>query len=651
MEKEINEKERTNQLKIQLQQKLKNVKSILGKLKSQLSTNLSKQNENIKKSNKSFVEKFKNKYNVCLKNNIELKANENQSEMYLNIQNMKLMKKLKDIETFNKNLSDTIIYSMENYNFFLLDKLPYYKESSSYFLFNHEEKLSNANVFSKLSQKQINEIYEKIKNKNLCHFINGKHLREINICFPTDNFIKDKFLLDSNSFYKKKVELDNLNDEQFKEFFNKDYNVKSNYKRNNEQIIFKKCELRKIDISLIPINIKHLSFYKSILSYSIFKRVQFTNLISLNLDNNKLDSENFEKILKILLCNGNQMSQYLKELSAKNNGITRIIKLQNLKKIKNKFDSLEILNLANNSISEFHVKLLNLFPNIKLIDLSNNILNHQYKCQELLDNCKGIVLLAKNIGVMQNPMNKNYLDYFLTKINEKDSYQFSSFNLDSLLYKRNVNDFIKKDISNIKYNMKITELNFSSCNLNDENAMKLIKNCSNINSNITKINLSLNLITENIFNLLVNEDIYILLNKLSELDLSYNQIKFIQLGNFNHNWKIYENPLTKFIYYFPTLELLILKGTPIEEKFNEYIKKEVIIYMELVKKNIKGTLEKDLFEYRDIFEKKYFKINPKFHLKINDLITNKYIKRIKQVNTYDFNNLIFDNVREETKDK
>ena len=651
MENEINEKERTNQLKIQLQQKLKNVKSILGKLKSQLSTNLSKQNENIKKSNKSFVEKFKNKYNVCLKNNIELKANENQSEMYLNIQNMKLMKKLKDIETFNKNLSDTIIYSMENYNFFLLDKLPYYKESSSYFLFNHEEKLSNANVFSKLSQKQINEIYEKIKNKNLCHFINGKHLREINICFPTDNFIKDKFLLDSNSFYKKKVELDNLNDEQFKEFFNKDYNVKSNYKRNNEQIIFKKCELRKIDISLIPINIKHLSFYKSILSYSIFKRVQFTNLISLNLDNNKLDSENFEKILKILLCNGNQMSQYLKELSAKNNGITRIIKLQNLKKIKNKFDSLEILNLANNSISEFHVKLLNLFPNIKLIDLSNNILNHQYKCQELLDNCKGIVLLAKNISVMQNPMNKNYLDYFLTKINEKDSYQFSSFNLDSLLYKRNVNDFIKKDISNIKYNMKITELNFSSCNLNDENAMKLIKNCSNINSNITKINLSLNLITENIFNLLVNEDIYILLNKLSELDLSYNQIKFIQLGNFNHNWKIYENPLTKFIYYFPTLELLILKGTPIEEKFNEYIKKEVIIYMELVKKNIKGTLEKDLFEYRDIFEKKYFKINPKFHLKINDLITNKYIKRIKQVNTYDFNNLIFDNVREETKDK
>lgn len=651
MENEINEKERTNQLKIQLQQKLKNVKSILGKLKSQLSTNLSKQNENIKKSNKSFVEKFKNKYNVCLKNNIELKANENQSEMYLNIQNMKLMKKLKDIETFNKNLSDTIIYSMENYNSFLLDKLPYYKESSSYFLFNHEEKLSNANVFSKLSQKQINEIYEKIKNKNLCHFINGKHLREINICFPTDNFIKDKFLLDSNSFYKKKVELDNLNDEQFKEFFNKDYNVKSNYKRNNEQIIFEKCELRKIDISLIPINIKHLSFYKSILSYSIFKRVQFTNLISLNLDNNKLDSENFEKILKILLCNGNQMSQYLKELSAKNNGITRIIKLQNLKKIKNKFDSLEILNLANNSISEFHVKLLNLFPNIKLIDLSNNILNHQYKCQELLDNCKGIVLLAKNIGVMQNPMNKNYLDYFLTKINEKDSYQFSSFNLDSLLYKRNVNDFIKKDISNIKYNMKITELNFSSCNLNDENAMKLIKNCSNINSNITKINLSLNLITENIFNLLVNEDIYILLNKLSELDLSYNQIKFIQLGNFNHNWKIYENPLTKFIYYFPTLELLILKGTPIEEKFNEYIKKEVIIYMELVKKNIKGTLEKDLFEYRDIFEKKYFKINPKFHLKINDLITNKYIKRIKQVNTYDFNNLIFDNVREETKDK
>ena len=650
MENEINEKEKTNQLKIQLQQKLKNVQSILGKLKSQLSSNLSKQNENIQKSNKSFVEKFKNKYNDCLKNNVELKTKEQQSEMYLNTQNMKLIKKLKDIETFNKNLSDTIIYSMENYNSFLLDKLPYYKESSSYFLFNHEEKLSDVNIFSKLNQKQINEIYEKIKNKNLCHFINGKHLREINIGFPTDNFIENKFLLDSNSFYKLKVELDNLNDEHFKEYFNKDFNVKSFNKRKNEQITFKKCELKKIDISLIPNNIKHLNFFRSILSYSIFKRSQFTNLISLHLDNNKLDSGNFEKILKILLSNGRQMSRHLKVLSAKNNVITRIIKLEDLKKIKNKFNSLEILNLANNNISEFHIKLLKLFPNIKLIDLSNNKLNHQYKCKELLDNCKGIVLLAKNIGVMQKSMNDYYLDYYLKKINEKDSYQLS-FNLDSLLYKRNVNVIVNKDISNIKYNIKITELNFSSCNLNDENAMKLIKNCSNINSNITKINLSLNLLTENIFNLLVNEDIYILLNKLSELDLSFNSIKFIQMTNYYPDWKIFENPLTKFIYYFPTLELLILKGTPIEEKLNEYIKKEVIIYMELILKNIKGKLEKDLFEFRDIFEKKYFKVNPKFRLKINDLITNKYVKRIKQVNTYDFNNLIFDNVREEAKDK
>ena len=650
MENEINEKEKTNQLKIQLQQKLKNVQSILGKLKSQLSNNLSKQNENIQKSNKSFVEKFKNKYNDCLKNNVELKTKEQQSEMYLNTQNMKLIKKLKDIEIFNKNLSDTIIYSMENYNSFLLDKLPYYKESSSYFLFNHEEKLSDVNIFSKLNQKQINEIYEKIKNKNLCHFINGKHLREINIGFPTDNFIENKFLLDSNSFYKLKVELDNLNDEHFKEYFNKDFNVKSFNKRKNEQITFKKCELKKIDISLIPNNIKHLNFFRSILSYSILKRSQFTNLISLSLDNNKLDSGNFEKILKILLSNGSQMSRHLKVLSAKNNVITRIIKLEDLKKIKNKFNSLEILNLANNNISEFHIKLLKLFPNIKLIDLSNNKLNHQYKCKELLDNCKGIVLLAKNIGVMQKSMNDYYLDYYLKKINEKDSYQLS-FNLDSLLYKRNVNDIVNKDISNIKYNIKITELNFSSCNLNDENAMKLIKNCSNINSNITKINLSLNLLTENIFNLLVNEDIYILLNKLSELDLSFNSIKFIQMTNYYPDWKIFENPLTKFIYYFPTLELLILKGTPIEEKLNEYIKKEVIIYMELILKNIKGKLEKDLFEFRDIFEKKYFKVNPKFRLKINDLITNKYVKRIKQVNTYDFNNLIFDNVREEAKDK
>lgn len=649
MEDEINEKEKTNQLKIQLQQKLKNVKAILGKMKSQLSSNLTKQNESIKKSNKSYMEKFKNKYKGCLKNNKELKSKEKQSEMFVNMQNMKLAKKLKEIETFNKNLSDTIMNSMENYNAFLLDKLPYYKESSSYFLFNQEQNLAGTNIFLKLNYKNINEICKKI-SKNLCNFINGKYPREINISFPTENFIEDKCLLDSNFRYKLKVELNNLNDEYYKEYFNNNFNIKSIHKRKNEQITFNNCELRKIDISLIPVNVKHLNIFKSILSYSIFQRIHFTNLVSLNLDNNELDSENFEKIFKILLNNGNQISKNLKLLSAKNNYITRIIKLKDLKTIKNKFISLEIINLSNNRISEFHAKLLSLFPNIKLIDLSDNLLNQQYKCKEIIDNCKGIVLLAKNIGVMPMQMNKDYLNYYLKKINEKDSLQLS-INFDSLLFKRNVDNILNNDISNIKYNINIIELNFSSCNLNNEKATKLIKNCSNVNSNITKINLSLNSITENIFNLFISEDIYVLLNKLSEFDLSFNSINFIGLKKYNNNWKIYENPLTKFIYYFPSLELLILKGTPIEEKLNEYIKKEVIIYMELVLKKIKGKLEKDLFEYRDIFEKKYLKINPNFHLKINDLITNKYVKRVKAVTTYDFNNLIFDNVREETKEK
>ena len=251
---------------------------------------------------------------------------------------------------------------------------------------------------------------------------------------------------------------------------------------------------------------------------------------------------------------------------------------------------------------------------------------------------------------MQISENDSYLDYYIKKLNNNE-YPIQSFNLDSLLFKRNIDKFLKNDFSLIKKNFNILELNFSSCNLNDQNSIKLISNCSILNSNISKINLSLNLITENIYDLLINNNINKLLYKLTELDLSYNSIKIIKLKKYNKNWQAHENLLTKFISHFPQLELLILKGTPCEDKFNEYVKKEVTAYMEKVKKGkisdkSKNEL-KELTEIRDIFEKKYLQVNPNFHLKINDFITIKYVKRMKQVDYIDLNNIIFDNVRPE----
>ena len=102
------------------------------------------------------------------------------------------------------------------------------------------------------------------------------------------------------------------------------------------------------------------------------------------------------------------------------------------------------------------------------------------------------------------------------------------------------------------------------------------------------------------------------------------------------------------------MNLLILKGTPLEESINNYIKKEVTIYFEIEKqKKQNRKLDNNEYEIEDIFKQKCMNINNDFHLVINDLITLKYIskKRLQQAQKlYILDNLIIENERPEEKD-
>ena len=72
-----------------------------------------------------------------------------------------------------------------------------------------------------------------------------------------------------------------------------------------------------------------------------------------------------------------------------------------------------------------------------------------------------------------------------------------------------------------------------------------------------------------------------------------------------------------------------MKGTPFENKFNEYVKKEVNIYYEKERHMKVNPLTGELLEIKEIIEKRFLEINPDFYLKINYLLSSKYLKRVK----------------------
>ena len=356
----INEKNSSKELKLKLQKKLDEVKSKISKLKIDLCYNIDSQGKNISLGYDKYIKNLKNgSYTYINEKGKKIKNKE-----FLFFEHSKFINKLKEIENFNKNLIDIIITSLENYNNFLLDKLPYYKESSTLYMINQSEKLANNHIFNKLNKKQINQIINEIKNKNIINLIKSKYQLNILIT-PSNNIIEEKSLLESITQYdNNKIELNDLKDEDFRLLFNKESYYEKNELKQNE-LIFQKCEFKNIYISEIPFDLINLKIINSKISSSIFDKIQFNNLISLILDDCKLDSDIFENIFKIFLKKNNEScNNSLKILSAKNNLISRIIKKEEIKKLNNKFTSLEIFNLANNNINDVNNSILEFIPNL-----------------------------------------------------------------------------------------------------------------------------------------------------------------------------------------------------------------------------------------------------------------------------------------------
>ena len=641
-------KETLEELKLKLKKKLSSVKSELKTLNSKLSNNITTQSSKIKKEYLNYIIDIKNKSITYVQDKSKkIKDKEFISSVYFEV-----MRKIKRYEKFEKNLSDIILDSLSNYNNFINYKLPFYKNATHQFLMNNEDKLCNNNIYSKLTRKQLDKVYQYLKSKNLINYINCKNPVDIKMN-AFDNYLENCIVLSSNKLYQiNSLEIDKLNDESFSNIF-------KNVRRDNDirvnELILKNCELKGVEIAEIPFGFRILKIFDSKIFSSIFNNMPFENLIKINLDNTQMDSNNFERIFKSLLKIENKN---LKEISAKKNYISRICLDNEYENKSNVLVSLEILNLSGNSIYKFDKRILDLLPNLKILDLSNNTLLHQNNCKELIKNCKGIVLLLKNIVISKDSMYNYYTKYYKNCLaqNNNNKLSIDYINFDSFFYKRNRNniDILSFDFSQTKNIENMSNLNISSCSLDDNQVINIFPRCLSIKNNISELNISYNLLTEKIFDLLIEDKINVLLKNLKKLDLSYNSIHFkLQ----NKRGSPMTNQFVMFLTNYSQLEFLYLKTTPFEESINEYIKNEVNMFMVEEKRKEKKDIDikvkvdqSEVYnEIKEIVDNKCLQINDNFHFYINDLITLKYIKRVKQAIPLLNQNVIIENCKPEEK--
>ena len=563
MSSDKNSNENSQQLKEKLLNKLKGLKSELNTLKTTISNDLSEQKKKIHKSYENYISSYKKQYNSLIKEKKE-KANKN-IQCY---EFWKIITNARELEEFTLYLSDIVKNSIENYNNFLLNKLPYYKKASRNYMLNESQRLYYNHIFAKLSKNQIDLIYNKIKDSQLLSFINCNYPIDMNIEY--DNSEKVSIDTISRDTLNKLV-ISRFTEEDYNDFFTEESLHESDDSKVNELLI-NNCDLRKSDLSLVPYNIRDLIIVQSNITYKSLEKKQFNSLVSLILDNNNLDSENFSNIFTSLFKNDNVCNN-LKLISAKNNSISRIIQDTDLEKITNKLNSLEIFNLSNNNIYNINIKLFDLIPNLKIMDLSDNSLNREIICKNLINRFHGLIILNNNLGIMNRAMNQVYLKYYIDKLNS-NQYPLYSINTENIFYKRNCDNISKINFSIIRKQYNIREINLSSSFINNSSMIKILNDCIGFNNNITKMNLSHNLLTHDFFALLIENCLDTILDKLLELDLSFNPIDFIKAN------KIKENIFLIFLNSFNQLDLLNIKETPLEGRFNSLIKINVIRYHE-----------------------------------------------------------------------
>ena len=259
-EKEKLKSETLDNLKLKLEKKLEKVKSELKILNFKLENNVNDQSVKIKNKINKYICSLKDKSIAYVKDKEKkIQDKEIMNKIYFNA-----IRTSKKIERFQKNMNDIIFDSINNYNNFI----SYYKNSCLLFLRNHEDKICNNNIYSKITKKQADKIYHQLNSKNLKYFIHEKFPVDIKILID-DYCIEETLVLSSNNMNLiNNIEIDNLSDNSFDDVF--DNVIKWKNKKINMN--FKNCELKGVKLYKIPFLFLQVIINDSKINHSIFNK-------------------------------------------------------------------------------------------------------------------------------------------------------------------------------------------------------------------------------------------------------------------------------------------------------------------------------------------------------------------------------------------
>ena len=536
----------------------------------------------------------------------ESEEKENKEE----IKNINEVEDKKDIEEKNKNedIKEKIMNSKNEF----LAKMKIMMENISS---NYDNLISNIsqnknekseNIFQNIEELQ-NNIIEGNENLNL--FLKQNKINSESKEEKDEKILKINCNSNINEIIRKlgkynfeKIIIKELSSISFNEIF------KSYIDKAYKDVIIKKCNIENYEIKQVFKEINKLKIKRCKISFGN-NFLNFKTINELYLENINLINENLNIILQGIKSNLNN----IKILSIKNNNISKL----NLDLDENIiYNNLEFLNLSNNKISKIAENIFDILPIIKTIDLTNNNINFICRYKNILNiskekNC--IILLSKNPGIIKEKNREEYCNYLKEYIPEKlnKNNHIKYLNLEGLFINKTYNI-----LSQINFNtMEITflnSLNLSHNNLTDQNLIEIIKNNKDFFSRIKKLVLCSNYITEECINSLINDEngeFQKIFANLKKLDISGNHIKFTDL-----------NQLKNLIKTFPNLKTLLLKYTPFENDYNNYLKMKA---MNKIEEGENKELSESYLQFEEIFEKEKF-LNEK-KIKIKMMNTNDYM--------------------------
>lgn len=540
----------------------------------------------------------------------KLLGNNDRNDNFINYANNNLFKQIDDILEIHEN----IFSALEDHFNLLYSFLEQYsliqqKKPIEYFINNNSSDILNCWFLNKIDFNQIN-LTSIISNKELSDLCVGYLSKMNNKICPIITIEKDKdgnLPVETDILYKNlnklnKIKFVGLSKENvsnlLKDIQKSKKKINISEKNGNHPPNAKKLKSLSIidsnfNIDKLPkLNfpaLKKFKLKKSFITFSYLFDSIFgdTNaLIQIYIENINM-TDNSMKLFFEYLAPKKSIQETLKHLSFKGNNLTKI-NFNNYGMKANQLKNLQYLNFSKNNIFEFSTDNFKIFPELKVLDLTDNNISN-YLLFESIESQKKVIkfiaLLSNNIFIHNNrENNKRYIKYFADKLSSFQ-HKIKKISFALLFNKDNLEYFSKLKISPA-VKISIYKLDLSFCGLIDEDMWKFFRNNFGL-LNLYDLNLSNNSLTNNLFNLCSGIQGDILLEKLEMIDLSGNKMECSNIRDLKG--------LDTFVDNHKELKKIKLQQTNFITGLNKLIKNENKdeinnILQRLIEKNIKFVI-------------------------------------------------------------